>query len=81
MEFDWARHRDYMKGIHTPVRFIFWSFNDIVDGHGDLIGIGSGTQRPEDPFAFAGSLRILVERAIKLVGDAVSRAGDGAIEI
>eukprot|EP00959_Pyramimonas_sp_CCMP1952_P201206 4207775-Pyramimonas_sp.AAC.1 len=44
MGFDWAQHRDYMKGIHTPVRFILWNFNGIVDGHGDLIGIGSGTQ-------------------------------------
>eukprot|EP00959_Pyramimonas_sp_CCMP1952_P422058 8841520-Pyramimonas_sp.AAC.1 len=34
----WYDHKYYQKGIHTPMRFIFWNFNDIVDGTGELNG-------------------------------------------
>eukprot|EP00959_Pyramimonas_sp_CCMP1952_P297463 6223106-Pyramimonas_sp.AAC.1 len=59
-------HGYYKKGIHTPMHFIFWNFNDIVDGAGELNGVGAGPQRQENPTAFAGSLRILVEAAVQL---------------
>eukprot|EP00959_Pyramimonas_sp_CCMP1952_P255684 5340544-Pyramimonas_sp.AAC.1 len=63
------------------MRFTFWNFNDIVDGASELIGVGTGPKRCENPVAFAGGLRILVEDAVKLVGDAMGRATEGAIEI
>eukprot|EP00959_Pyramimonas_sp_CCMP1952_P279815 5850297-Pyramimonas_sp.AAC.1 len=28
---NWSGHQHYMKGVHVPVLFIFWHFNDIAD--------------------------------------------------
>eukprot|EP00959_Pyramimonas_sp_CCMP1952_P116037 2425806-Pyramimonas_sp.AAC.1 len=77
----WQEHQYYQKGIHTPVRFIFWNFNDIVDGTGDLNGVGTDGKRQENPTLFAGTLRVMVEAAERLVDEAISRSKDGAIEI
>eukprot|EP00959_Pyramimonas_sp_CCMP1952_P425246 8907458-Pyramimonas_sp.AAC.1 len=81
MNLNWDQHSHYIKVTHTPIRFIFRSFNNIVDDTSELIGVGAGPKGQENPTAFPGSLRILVESAIKLVGDVITRARDGAIEI
>eukprot|EP00959_Pyramimonas_sp_CCMP1952_P446678 9352795-Pyramimonas_sp.AAC.1 len=77
----WDEHKYYQKGIHTPVRFTFWNFNDMIDGTGELNGVGSGGKRQENPTLFAGTLRIMVEAAERLVDEAITRAKDGAIVI
>eukprot|EP00959_Pyramimonas_sp_CCMP1952_P372512 7801031-Pyramimonas_sp.AAC.1 len=77
----WGEHKYYQKGIHTPMRFIFWNFNDIVDGTSELNGVGTGGKRQDNPSAFAGNFRIMAEAADRLVDDAITRAKDGAIEI
>eukprot|EP00959_Pyramimonas_sp_CCMP1952_P389158 8154049-Pyramimonas_sp.AAC.2 len=79
--FNWSKRADFRKGIHIPMRFIFRNFNDIVDETKELNGVGADPRRKENPIAFAGSLRMLVEAAIKLVDDAMTRAADRAIEI
>eukprot|EP00959_Pyramimonas_sp_CCMP1952_P039282 822404-Pyramimonas_sp.AAC.1 len=55
---NWDEHKYYQKGIHTPMCFILWNFNDIVDGTGELNGVGTGGKRQENPTLFAGHLRI-----------------------
>eukprot|EP00959_Pyramimonas_sp_CCMP1952_P227202 4750451-Pyramimonas_sp.AAC.1 len=78
----WSEHQYYHKGIHTPVRFIFWNFHDIADcSTGDLLGVCAEGKREENPILFAGALRVMVEAAERRVDDAVSRSPDGAIEI
>eukprot|EP00959_Pyramimonas_sp_CCMP1952_P451176 9446009-Pyramimonas_sp.AAC.1 len=77
----WSEHQYYQKGIHAPVRFIVWNFNDIVDATGDLIGVGAEGKRQENLARFAGAFRVMVEAAERLVDDAVSCSPDGAIEI
>eukprot|EP00959_Pyramimonas_sp_CCMP1952_P252091 5267335-Pyramimonas_sp.AAC.1 len=50
----WDEHKYYQKGIHTPMRYIFW-----IDGTGELNGVGTGGKRQEHPTLFAGNLRIM----------------------
>eukprot|EP00959_Pyramimonas_sp_CCMP1952_P013491 284680-Pyramimonas_sp.AAC.1 len=70
--FKWSKHTRVMKGIHTPIRFLFWNFNDIVDETSELNGVGTGPKRLENSFASAGGLTILMKAAIKLVDDAMN---------
>eukprot|EP00959_Pyramimonas_sp_CCMP1952_P184912 3866361-Pyramimonas_sp.AAC.1 len=55
--FRWGDQWAFEEVAHTPIRFTFWNFNDIVDNSGKLNGVGSGPKRYENPFAFAGGLR------------------------
>eukprot|EP00959_Pyramimonas_sp_CCMP1952_P110594 2313639-Pyramimonas_sp.AAC.1 len=59
----------YKEGTHIPMRFSFWNFNDIVDNSGKLNGVGSGRNRYENPFAFAGGLRQMIKDAVDLIDD------------
>eukprot|EP00959_Pyramimonas_sp_CCMP1952_P056595 1182055-Pyramimonas_sp.AAC.1 len=79
--FKWSKHTHLKRGTHTPIRFIFGNFNDIVDETSELNGIGTGPKRQDNPLVFAGGLIISIEAAILLVDDAMTRAVDGAIEI
>eukprot|EP00959_Pyramimonas_sp_CCMP1952_P175525 3667974-Pyramimonas_sp.AAC.1 len=47
--FRWEEMRYYEKGTHTPIRFTFWNFNDIVDNSSKLNGVGSGPNRYDNP--------------------------------
>eukprot|EP00959_Pyramimonas_sp_CCMP1952_P201740 4218727-Pyramimonas_sp.AAC.1 len=79
--FQWDKNGHFKKGAHTPMRFTFWNINDIVDNACELNGVGAGPKRQDNPFAFAGSLRIMADNAVTLVDDAMRRLSEGAIEI
>eukprot|EP00959_Pyramimonas_sp_CCMP1952_P023068 485115-Pyramimonas_sp.AAC.1 len=70
-KFQWEKSGHYKKGTHTPIRFTFWNFNNIVDNTCQLNGVGDGPQRQENPLAFAGSLIFMVDDAAKLIDDAM----------
>eukprot|EP00959_Pyramimonas_sp_CCMP1952_P217730 4553655-Pyramimonas_sp.AAC.1 len=79
---NWSGHQHYMKGVHTPVRFIFWNFNDIADQSTfNLLGDRVDGKREENPTLPAGALRLMLEAAERIIDDAVKRSPDGAIEI
>eukprot|EP00959_Pyramimonas_sp_CCMP1952_P253984 5305903-Pyramimonas_sp.AAC.1 len=69
--FRWGEQWAYEEGTHSPIRFTFWNFNDVVDNSCKLNGVGSGPKRYENPFACAGSLRQMVEDAVELIDDII----------
>eukprot|EP00959_Pyramimonas_sp_CCMP1952_P034358 720035-Pyramimonas_sp.AAC.1 len=72
-------HQHYVKGVHSPVRFIFWSFNDIADQTTfNLLGVRAEGKRHEDPPLLAGALRVMLETADRIIDDAIKRSPDGA---
>eukprot|EP00959_Pyramimonas_sp_CCMP1952_P405551 8499704-Pyramimonas_sp.AAC.1 len=80
-------HQHYKKGVHTPVRFVLWSFNDSAgQATHDLLGIRvegkpGMPSRLENPTGLAGALRLLLETSDRIIDEAVKRSPDGAIEI
>eukprot|EP00959_Pyramimonas_sp_CCMP1952_P281723 5888453-Pyramimonas_sp.AAC.1 len=79
---NWSGHQHYRKGVHTPVRFIFWNFNDIAgQSTFNLLGVRVEGKREENPALLAGALRLMLEASERLIGDAVKRSPDGAMEI
>eukprot|EP00959_Pyramimonas_sp_CCMP1952_P089406 1870171-Pyramimonas_sp.AAC.1 len=46
---NWSEHQYYRKGVHTPVRFILWNFNDIADGSTfNVLGVRVEGKREEN---------------------------------
>eukprot|EP00959_Pyramimonas_sp_CCMP1952_P413052 8655498-Pyramimonas_sp.AAC.1 len=51
-------HEHYVKRVHAPVRFVFWSFNGIADqATYNLLGVRVEGKRSENPAPLAGALR------------------------
>eukprot|EP00959_Pyramimonas_sp_CCMP1952_P168122 3513281-Pyramimonas_sp.AAC.1 len=57
--YNWSGHQHHMNEVHTPMRFIFWNFNDIADHSTlNLLGVRVEGKREEDPTLLAGAFRL-----------------------
>eukprot|EP00959_Pyramimonas_sp_CCMP1952_P311050 6509220-Pyramimonas_sp.AAC.1 len=70
-------HQHYEKGVHAPVRFVFWFLIDISDQSTcNLLGVRVEGKRGEDPRLLAGALRVILETSDRIIDDAVKRSPD-----